>query len=86
MSHRRALDDPAVRVEAVEALLVEKGLVDPSVIDEVIEHYETNVGPLNGAKVVARHSTAGGRSMRSASLYSIVISGIRYYRSCYGSS
>jgi nitrile hydratase subunit alpha len=49
-----APDDLAVRVEAVEALLVEKGLVDPSVIDEVIEHYEHNVGPLNGAKVVAR--------------------------------
>ena len=47
-------DDLAVRVEAVEALLVEKGLVDPNVIDEVIEHYEHNVGPLNGAKVVAR--------------------------------
>ncbi len=46
--------DPAVRVEAVEALLVEKGLVDPNVVDEVIEHYENNVGPLNGAKVVAR--------------------------------
>jgi nitrile hydratase len=46
--------DPAVRVEAVEALLVEKGLVDPNVVDEVIEHYETNVGPLNGAKVIAR--------------------------------
>jgi nitrile hydratase len=48
------VDDLAVRVEAVEALLVEKGLVDPSLIDEVIEHYEHNVGPLNGAKVVAR--------------------------------
>jgi nitrile hydratase len=48
------LDDPAVRVEAVEALLVEKGLVDPTVVDKLIEHYETNVGPLNGAKVVAR--------------------------------
>jgi nitrile hydratase len=44
----------AVRVEALEALLVEKGIVDPAVVDEVIEHYETNVGPLNGAKVVAR--------------------------------
>jgi nitrile hydratase subunit alpha len=43
-----------VRVEAVESLLVEKGLVDPEVVDEVIEHYETSVGPLNGAKVVAR--------------------------------
>jgi len=50
----QAADDLAVRVEAVEALLVEKGLVDPSMIDEVIDHYEHNVGPLNGAKVVAR--------------------------------
>ena len=49
-----ARDDPAVRVEALEALLVEKGLVDERVVDEVIEHYETSVGPLNGAKVVAR--------------------------------
>ena len=48
------IDDSAVRVEAVEALLVEKGLVDPEVVDEIVEHYETNVGPLNGAKVVAR--------------------------------
>ena len=52
MSH--AIDDLATRVDAVESLLVEKGLVDPNVIDEVIEHYEHNVGPLNGAKVVAR--------------------------------
>jgi nitrile hydratase len=49
-----AREDPAVRVEALEALLVEKGLVDTSVVDQVIEHYETSVGPLNGAKVVAR--------------------------------
>jgi len=47
-------DDPALRVEALEALLVERGLVDPGVVDDVIEHYETSVGPLNGAKVVAR--------------------------------
>jgi len=47
-------DDPAVRIEALESLLVEKGLVDPELVDDVIEHYETHVGPLNGAKVVAR--------------------------------
>jgi nitrile hydratase len=41
-------------VEAVEALLVEKGIVDPGVVDKIIDHYETSVGPLNGAKVVAR--------------------------------
>jgi nitrile hydratase len=49
-----SVDELAVRVEAVESLLVEKGLVDPDVVDEVIEHYETSVGPLNGAQVVAR--------------------------------
>ena len=47
-------DATAARVEALEALLIEKNIVDPHVIDEVIAHYETNVGPLNGAKVVAR--------------------------------
>jgi nitrile hydratase len=47
-------DDAAVRIEALESLLVEKGLVDPELVDDVIEHYEKHVGPLNGAKVVAR--------------------------------
>jgi nitrile hydratase len=46
--------EPAVRVEALESLLIERGLVDPAVVDQVIEHYEHHVGPLNGAKVVAR--------------------------------
>lgn len=47
-------DATAARVEALEGLLVEKGIVDRRVVDEVIDHYETNVGPLNGAKVIAR--------------------------------
>ena len=47
-------DAMATRVEALEALLTEKGVVDPAVIDEIVAHYETNVGPLNGAKVIAR--------------------------------
>ena len=47
-------DATAARVEALETLLVEKGIVDPGVVDDVIDHYETNVGPLNGAKVIAR--------------------------------
>jgi nitrile hydratase len=47
-------DDAAVRIEALESLLVEKGLVDSELVDDVIEHYENHVGPLNGAKVVAR--------------------------------
>jgi nitrile hydratase subunit alpha len=47
-------DAMATRVEALEALLTEKNIVDPAVVGEVVDHYETNVGPLNGAKVVAR--------------------------------
>jgi nitrile hydratase subunit alpha len=42
------------RVAAIEALLVEKGLVTSDVVDAVVETYELDVGPLNGARVVAR--------------------------------
>jgi nitrile hydratase len=44
----------SLRTEALEQLLTERGLVDPSVMDKFIANYETNVGPLNGAKVVAK--------------------------------
>ncbi|MEL7542847.1 MAG: nitrile hydratase subunit alpha [Pseudomonadota bacterium] len=46
--------DPALRVKALETLLVEKGLVDPTAIDELIETYAERIGPRNGARVVAR--------------------------------
>jgi nitrile hydratase subunit alpha len=45
---------PALRTEALEQLLTERGLVDPAVMDKFISTYETDVGPLNGAKVVAK--------------------------------
>lgn len=48
---RTAVED---RVEALEALLTEKGLVDAATLDAIVEHYEHAVGPMNGAKVVAR--------------------------------
>ena len=44
----------ALRVKALESLLTEKGLIDPAVLDVIIETYETKVGPHCGAKVVAR--------------------------------
>jgi nitrile hydratase len=44
----------SLRTEALEQLLTERGLVDPSVMDKFIANYETNVGPLNGAKVAAK--------------------------------
>jgi nitrile hydratase subunit alpha len=42
------------RVAALESLLVERGLITSDVVDAVIETYERDVGPLNGARVVAR--------------------------------
>ena len=46
--------DPALRVKALETLLVRKGLVDPAALDEIIDTYENRIGPRNGARVVAR--------------------------------
>lgn len=51
---QRIPSDPALRVMALESLLVEKGLVDPQTLDALVEAYEHRIGPHNGAKVVAR--------------------------------
>ncbi len=48
------LSPVALRVKALESLLVEKGYVDPAALDVLIETYETKVGPRNGARVVAK--------------------------------
>src|SRR5246127_3858588 len=52
--HQEAPSDPALRVMALESLLVEKGLVDPAALDALIDTYEHKIGPRNGARVVAR--------------------------------
>jgi len=46
--------DPALRVKALETILTQKGLIDPAALDEIIETYETKIGPRNGAHVVAK--------------------------------
>jgi nitrile hydratase len=46
--------DPALRVKALESLLVAKGLVDRAALDVLIDTYEHKIGPRNGARVVAR--------------------------------
>lgn len=48
------LDPMDVRVRALETLLTEKGYVDPAALDELIDLYQTRIGPRNGARVVAR--------------------------------
>jgi len=50
----RDLPGPALRAEALESLLVERQLIDPKVVDGLINRYAHDVGPLNGAKVVAK--------------------------------
>jgi nitrile hydratase subunit alpha len=52
--------DPAVRAEALASLLIERGLVDQETMDNFIKTYELSVGPMNGAKVVARAWTDPG--------------------------
>lgn len=52
--HGSELSPTALRVRALESLLIEKGYIDPAALDRLIETYEHKVGPRNGARVVAR--------------------------------
>jgi nitrile hydratase len=53
--HSHPLPGPsALRAQALEALLVEKGLLRPEEIDAIVNRYERQIGPRNGSKVVAR--------------------------------
>jgi nitrile hydratase len=52
--HDTSVRGPAARVKALEELLVEKGLVDPARLDQIIETYQHAVGPRAGARVVAK--------------------------------
>ena len=46
--------DSEIRAKAVESLLAEKGLLSTDAVDEIVDQYENNDGPMNGARVVAR--------------------------------
>ncbi len=52
--HPAELTEVERRAAALEALLVEKGIVDPTIIDALVETYAHDIGPMNGARVVAR--------------------------------
>jgi nitrile hydratase len=52
--HPRAKSESELRADALEALLADKGLVSTEAIDAVVSYYENDVGPQNGARVVAR--------------------------------
>jgi len=48
------LGETELRVRALESVLSEKGYIDPAALDALIDTYQTQVGPRNGARVVAR--------------------------------
>ena len=88
-NHTHPPSDLALRVRSLESLLVEKGLVEEATIDALIDAYETQIGPRNGAKVVAhawsdpefkqrllRDATAAIASMTSAILSTAILTGI----------
>lgn len=52
--HGSELSEMQLRVRALETVLSEKGYIDPSALDAIVEYYETKVGPHNGARIVAK--------------------------------
>ena len=52
--HQAVPSDPALRTKALESLLVEKGYVDSATLDAFVDTFQHQIGPQNGARVVAR--------------------------------
>jgi nitrile hydratase subunit alpha len=52
--HPEELAPVEARIAAIEAVLVEKGILDVDAVDQIVAHFEENLGPMNGAKVIAR--------------------------------
>jgi nitrile hydratase subunit alpha len=52
--HSHLPSEPALRVKSLESLLVDKGIIDADAVDNWLESYTEKVGPMNGARVIAR--------------------------------
>ena len=52
--HSHLPTEPALRLKALETILVEKGFLAEDAVDKWLDNYSENVGPMNGAKVIAR--------------------------------
>ena len=52
--HTTPPPDIELRIKAMESLLVEMGVIDPAMLDGIVDFYERQVGPRNGARIVAR--------------------------------
>tara|TARA_B100000965_G_scaffold103036_1_gene84819 strand:+ start:1571 stop:2206 length:636 start_codon:yes stop_codon:yes gene_type:complete len=53
-NHSVLPEEPELRVKAIETLLIQKGLIDPDTLNELIDTYENKIGPKNGARVIAK--------------------------------
>jgi nitrile hydratase len=53
-AQRSELSEMDARVRALETVLTEKGYVDPAALDQIVDMFETRIGPHNGARIVAR--------------------------------
>jgi nitrile hydratase subunit alpha len=62
--HGHADDPRALRAEALEAILIERGLVDPADVDRTLDYFENQLGPMLGARVVAKAWTDPGFKQR----------------------
>jgi nitrile hydratase subunit alpha len=79
LPHQDAPSDPALRVKALESLLVQKGLVDPAALDALVDKYEHEIGPRNGARVVARAWTDRSYKQRLLADASAAIAELGYW-------
>ncbi len=59
-SHSLLPSEPALRVKAIETLLVEKGLIDSAAVDAIVDQFENKIGPKIGAGIVAKAWTDPG--------------------------
>ena len=53
-AHSLLPSEPALRVKALETILVQRGLIDPAAVDAIIDRYEHHIGPQIGAGLIAR--------------------------------
>ena len=52
--HKGFPSNPEARVKALKAILEKEGLINQKALDEILDVYQNRVGPLNGAKIVAK--------------------------------
>jgi nitrile hydratase len=62
--HPEELAPVEARIAAIEAVLAEKGVLDVDAVDQIVAYFEDNLGPMNGARVIARAWTDPGYRTR----------------------